>query len=329
MVMTAPRRTDTTTALHEFRAMGCRIEVQLVHDDAGDTSREVTMALAGIEAQFATYEAALSRFLPASELSLLNRAAGAGPFLASPLLRAITGDALAASVATNGMFDPTLATVLAHLGYDRPFPLLDTLADGALPVFMPPHRPDAWRAVIVDDVMETIALPADVALDFGGIGKGWTVDRTVAWLRETPGVVGGLVNAGGDLRVWGAAPEDDPAWTVGVEDPRDLDADCAALAVGDAAVATSSTAYRRWRRGDRWVHHLLDPRTGTSARTDLGAVTVVGPSAAWAEVHAKVALLHGATDGRAYLEAQHDYEGLLISADGDAIPTSDMERYLS
>lgn len=329
MSMALPRHALGSVTLHEFRAMGCRIEVQLVHDGGSDTAREVAMALAGIEAQFAAYEAALSRFLPTSELSTLNRAAGAGPFLASPLLRAITGDALAASAATNGMFDPTLATVLAHLGYDRPFPLLDTLADGALPVYIPPHRADAWRDVIVDDLAETITLPADVALDFGGIGKGWTVDRVVAWLRETPGVLGGLVNAGGDLRVWGAAPEEDPAWTVGVEDPRDLDADCALLAVNDAAIATSSTAYRRWRRGDRWVHHLLDPRTGKPAVTKIAAVTAIGPSAAWAEVHAKVALLHGAADGRAYLEAQRGYAGLLITADGDHIPTSGMERYLT
>jgi thiamine biosynthesis lipoprotein len=326
MSMTLLHSAPGTTVRHTFRAMGCGIEVQLVQGGSA-AAHEIDVALAGVEAQFTAYEAALSRFLPASELSTLNRAAGAGPFHASSLLRAITGDALAAAAETGGIFDPTLATVLVRLGYDRPFPLPEAFADGALPVRIPPHRFGAWRDVAADDLAETIELPDDMALDFGGIGKGWTVDRVVAWLRELSGIAGGFVNAGGDLRVWGVAPEDDPAWTVGVEDPASIDDDCARLDVMDAAVATSSTAYRRWRRGDAWVHHLLDPRTGKPAMTDLAAVTVIGPSAAWAEVHAKVALLHGAHAGRDYLERQREYDGLLVAADGTQAVTRGMGRY--
>jgi len=113
-----------------------------------------------------------------------------------------------------------------------------------------------------------------------------------------------------------------------VENPRDPDRDCAVLSVTDCAVATSSTAYRRWRRGDRWVHHLVDPRTGQPAATDLAAVTVAGPSAMWAEVHAKVALLLGMVDGRPYLDAQPGYEGLLIAMDGMTDGTIGIGGYL-
>ena len=190
------------------------------------------------------------------------------------------------------------------------------------------HHADAWRGIIVDPAAGTVSLPAGIALDFGGIGKGWAVDRMVAILRHAHGVRGGLVNAGGDLRVWGEAPDAAADWTVGVEDPRDADRDRAILGVTDSAVATSSTAYRRWRRGDRWVHHLLDPRTGRPAETDLAAVTVVGPSAMWAEIHAKVALLHGEAGGRAYLDAQPGYEGLLIATDGTTDTTTGIGGYL-
>jgi thiamine biosynthesis lipoprotein len=113
-----------------------------------------------------------------------------------------------------------------------------------------------------------------------------------------------------------------------VEDPRAFDRDCAVLRVTDGAVATSSTAYRRWRRGDRWLHHLLDPRIGQPAATDIAAVTVVGPFTMWAEVHAKVALLYGREKGSAYLEAQHGYEGLLVAMDGTHGRTIGMGGYL-
>jgi thiamine biosynthesis lipoprotein len=312
----APHPTMTPTTPRLFRAMGCQVEVQLVHDAGPDADHAVGLALAAAEARFWLYESELSRFLDTSDLAVLNRAAGCGPVLVSPTLCAVTEDALAAARATDGMFDPTLGTVLAHLGYDRPFPLVSPFVDEAVPALVPPHCAGAWRDIVVDAAACTIALPAGVALDLGGIGKGWTVDRVVRQLQGVRGVRGGLVNAGGDLRVWGAAPEDAPEWIVGVEDPQDLDRDCATLAVRDRAVATSSIAFRRWKRGEHWIHHVLDPRTGRSAVTDLAAVTVVGPSAMWAEVHAKVALLSGLDAGRVYLEAQTGYEGLCLTIGG-------------
>jgi thiamine biosynthesis lipoprotein len=311
-----------------FRAMGCRVEVQLLHDAAPDTIAAVAAALLDAESFFETCEAALSRFRPTSDLSLLNRAAGCGPMLVSPILGAAMADALAAAAATDGMFDPTLGTAIAVLGYDRPFPLI-AADDAAVPLLLPTHHVGAWREIVMDAPADTIALPAGIALDLGGIGKGWTVDRLVEQLEAVPGVCGGLVNAGGDLRVWGAAPDAVSAWAVGVEDPRALDRDCAVLHIIDGAVATSSTAYRRWRQGDRWVHHLLDPRTGQPATTDVAAATVVGRSTMWAEVHAKVALLHGMACGRAYLEAQSGYEGLLIATDGTQERTTGMGGYQS
>lgn len=320
---------STELSVATFRAMGCRIEIQVVSEGDPDTVGAVERAIEAVRTEFAAYEAELSRFLPASGVALLNRAAGAGPVRVTPLLRAVTEDALHAAARTDGLFDPTLGTVLAHLGYDRPFPLPLGADDAPLPALLPRHQRGAWRAIVVDRAGCTVTLPAGAALDFGGIGKGWTVDRLLPLLQAVPGVRGGLINAGGDLSVWGAAPDEEPAWFVGVEDPRALDRDCALLAVNDCAVATSSTAFRRWRRGERWLHHLLDPRTGRPAATDLAAVTVIGPSAAWAEVHAKVALLHGSETGRAYLETQPGYEGYFVRADGARAGTSGVGAFLA
>ena len=58
-------------------------------------------------------------------------------------------------------------------------------------------------------------------------------------------------------------------------------------------MATSSVRLRTWRSGDRPVHHIVDPRTGTSAETGLRAVTVLGPDTATAEVWAKALLIAG------------------------------------
>ena len=56
------------------------------------------------------------------------------------------------------------------------------------------------------------------------------------------------------------------------------------LAVNDGAVATSSVRRRQWQRGDRTVHHLIDPRTGEPGGPGLLSVTVAGPDPAWSEI---------------------------------------------
>jgi thiamine biosynthesis lipoprotein len=121
-----------------------------------------------------------------------------------------------------------------------------------------------------------------VRLDLGGIGKGYAVDRACSLLARAGDC---LVNAGGDLAAAGGR-----AWPVGVE----TDAGSITLELRSAALATSGRDRRRWRRGGKERHHLIDPRTGCPADTDLLRVTVVAASAVEAEVLAKALFLAGA-----------------------------------
>lgn len=91
------------------------------------------------------------------------------------------------------------------------------------------------------------------------------------------------------------------------------------------AVATSSTASRRWNGG----HHLIDSRNGRPADTDLLAVTVVGPIASDAEICAKVALVLGRKAGLAWLSDVAQTEALLIGTDGQFYGTRNLNQYLA
>ena len=75
------------------------------------------------------------------------------------------------------------------------------------------------------------------------------------------------------------------------------------------------------------AHHLLDPATGRPADTDLLAVTVVAASAAWAEVHAKAALVGGSVDGIALL-ADAGLSALLVTTDGDVVRVGSIGEFL-
>jgi len=85
--------------------------------------------------------------------------------------------------------------------------------------------------------------------------------------------------------------------------------------IHDQALATSTTVRRSWRRGGRQLHHLIDPRTGEPADTDVVSVSVLADSAVTADVFAKAALIQGFDTGRAFLESQ-GAAGLFVFSDG-------------
>jgi thiamine biosynthesis lipoprotein len=111
-----------------------------------------------------------------------------------------------------------------------------------------------------------------VAIDLGGIGKGYAVDRAVAALRAW-GIERGLVNAGGDLYALGTS-EDGDAWKVGIRSPRDPGDLAGRIAISDEAVATSGDYLRQFTHAGRRYHHLLDPATGEPRQSDVHSVTV-------------------------------------------------------
>jgi thiamine biosynthesis lipoprotein len=125
-----------------------------------------------------------------------------------------------------------------------------------------------------------VELEPGTHLDFGGIGKGYTVDRAAAILSAAGPA---LVDAGGDIAAIGRP--DALGWRVGVEHLT--------LALENAAVATSGSDRRRWRRDGEERHHLIDPATGRPAATDLLRVSVVADTAVEAEVLAKSLFLAG------------------------------------
>jgi thiamine biosynthesis lipoprotein len=288
---------------------------------AAPDERAAAAALAEVEALFGTVEACASRFRPQSELSALNEAAGR-PFRASALLFALVGAALDAAAATGGAFDPTLLDALERAGYDRSFERVapsDPAPDQSparAPAVDPVAIPETWRRIRRDARGRTIALPVGCRIDLGGIGKGWTVDRAGALLRAR-GLRAFAVDAGGDLYAAGPAAGG-TAWTVGVSDPARPDRDVAVLALDGQAVATSTTARRRWHAGGEVRHHLIDPRTGRPAASGIASVSVVAESVARAETLAKAALVLGPEAGPALL-GRHGVAALLVTDSGELL----------
>ncbi len=149
-------------------------------------------------------------------------------------------------------------------------------------------------------------------LDPTGIVKGWATERAARLISRVAGVSGVSVNGGGDVQLLGVPGPERP-WRVGVSDPLrpgGLAAVVSAAGADELAVATSGTVERG--------AHIVDPRTGRSAVTDLVAVTVVAPRLTWADCWATAAFAMGSREALAWLESLPDVEALLITA-GDEV----------
>ena len=271
----SPASDPVRLARHSFRSMGTLVTL-ITPADAPPAA--VDEAFGVVRTTFRREDDRFSRFREATELSRVNAAAGEWTRVSKPFRRVLRA-ALDAAHRTRGLFDPTVLPSLLAIGYDRDF---DEVIAGARLALHPPEPCGRWREIRLQD--DRVLIPAGVALDFGGIAKGWTVDRAARRVRGL--LPWALVDAGGDLRMVGRPPGG--AYEIGVEDPHDATVEILRLAVGRGAIATSAVTARAWGPD---LHHLIDPRTGLPARTGVIQATVWAPTCARAEVGSKWALL--------------------------------------
>jgi thiamine biosynthesis lipoprotein len=300
----------------EFRAMGSRMLAVL---DA-DTSK-AEAALAQVPAWFEEWEQALSRFRPGNELDRLNRSGGL-PMAVSKTLWDVIQTATTAENDTGGLVRATLLDALARAGYDRSFELLPPLQTGHS--FALPGLPDPSAVIVWDVPSRSLVLPESVRLDLGGVTKGWAANRAIRRLSyQGPA----LMDAGGDIAISGPRA-DGQGWPVGVSDPFQSGEHFETLRLTRCGVATSGKDYHTWLKDGVWHHHIIDPRTGLPADTDVLAVTVIAPTVMQAEAAAKAVLILGSQAGLDWLEGDGTLAGILVLEDGDRIYSKNMERYL-
>lgn len=134
-----------------------------------------------------------------------------------------------------------------------------------------------------------VTVPPGILLDLGATAKAIAADRCAHRAHHATGS-GVLINLGGDIATAGPAP--DGGWQVLVHDDTDDPAGSVALPTG-AALATSSTIRRRWRRDADVVHHILDPRTGWSADPVWRTVSVAAQTCLAANTVSTAAIIRG------------------------------------
>ena len=248
--------------------------------------------LAWAEREVVRLERCWSRFLPGSELCRLNRLAGQWVRVSPTMLLALRRASQLVEL-TGGAFDPTILPALQRCGYDRTFrevPSQGDAPEGAA-------CPSPGFRLEIDQEAQAVRIEAGTAIDLGGIGKGLAADLVAEGLVDR-GARSVLVALGGDIRLCGDRP--DGGWRIPIEDPRDPSVLWEEVLDG-GSIVTSTTLIRRWCRGGRRFHHLIDPRTGLPADRGVAAVVAAAPSGWLAEGLAKAVVVAGVEEGRRIL----------------------------
>lgn len=292
-----------------FRAMGCQISAFV---DSPSSSAQET--LAQVPDWFETWEQALSRFRAESELSTINRQSGI-PSAVSEVFWSVLMLAIETERESKGLVTPLILPALEMAGYKVSFEQIsETRYDSTEYSGYPIGR---LNDLIYDASQQTIQLPLGSGLDFGGVAKGWAANQALDRLSAFGPA---LVNAGGDIAI-SNNQRDGKSWLIGVMDPFQPERDLGTISLGPAGVATSGRDFRQWRQNGVFRHHIIDPRTGLPAETDLISVTVVAQDVMAAEMAAKIVMLKGSEAGLDWLENETDYQAILVLADARILTT--------
>jgi FAD:protein FMN transferase len=237
-------------------------------------------------AELDAIDRACSRFRDDSELRRANAAAGRVTPI-GPLLAEAIDVALRAAEQTDGAVDPTVAPAMVALGYDRDYATLAPEASDAVR-----GVPAAgWQTVELDARRGLLRLAPDARLDLGATAKALAADRAAAAIASATGSPA-LVGLGGDVATAGSSPAG--GWTIRVTDDHRATGGGQTITVAGGGVATSSTTVRRWRRGGRAIHHIVDPATGEPAAAVWRTASVAAASCVDANTATTAAIVRGA-----------------------------------
>jgi len=256
----------------------------------------------------------MSNWTNTSEVARINREAVAGEVVVDPEVCDVLDFALRVGRESDGAFDVTVEPLVRLWGFLGGTPRVPTQDEinAALTHTGQEH-------VVLDPASRSFRITKyGVKIDLGGIAKGYGVDRVAELLRDA-GTTDALVDLSGNMVALGNAAGRD-GWTVGVRDPSGKREYLARIVLQDEAVATSGD-YEQFVDADGTRHgHILDPRTGWSAR-GLTSVTVVSERAMVADAWATALFVLGPEDARRIAGGRDDLAVVMLepTANGEFI----------
>ncbi len=300
------------------QAMGTIVQITFWYDDEAAAGRAAETAFEEMK----RLDRMMTTWLPDSEVSRINAAAGSAAVKVSDETFTVIERALDISRRSGGVFDITVGAFKGLWKFDEDM-------DGTLPTaaeVAARRKLVSWRDVVLDRKQRTVKLRRKgMAITLGGIAKGYAVDRCAELLRRE-GFADFIFQAGGDLYVSGK--KDTQSWVVGIRDPRGARDSMFALApIEDRAFSTSGDYERGFVKDGVRYHHILDPRTAFPAKASR-SVTVLAKDAFTADAWSKVLFILGWKRAMPLVEQLPDFEAVFVAPDNQVHVSSGLRDRL-
>ena len=270
-----------------LKLMGNQFEFSAVTDQEARAQaciNEAVEEVKRIEKLFTTYN-------EDSQTNRVNVMAGIEPVQVDQEVFDLIARSLRISALTQGAFDITYGSMDKRLwNFDKNMTSLpDEQTAKAL------VRLINYKNVILDKENHSVFLKEKgMRIGFGGIGKGYAADRAKMVMQKA-GIASGIVNAAGDLTVWGKQPNGE-AWTIGIADPDKKELPFASLQLTDTSVATSGNYEKFVLIDGQKYSHTIDPKTGYPVR-GIKSVTIICNSGEIADAMATPVMVMGIKAG--------------------------------
>ena len=262
-------------------------------------------------------EELLSTWIPTSELSRVNRAAGREPVRVSPETFTILKRSLDMAQLTHGGFNIAIGPAVEawsvmerqHIPNDGELEAIRPLVD--------------LSYIQLNEVERTVFLArSGMRIDVGGIGKGYAADLAARVMQEA-GALAGVVALSGDIKTFGQLPGG-AKFPFGIRHPRKDGALLAVIELQDEAISTAGDYERFFEREGVRYHHILDPATLRPARA-CQSVTVIAREGTVADGLDTGIFVLGPERGMALVERLLDVEAVIVGQDGKLLVSSGLK----
>ena len=263
-------------------------------------------------------------------MAQINATAGKGQMQVSAAMAGWLERCLQISEQTGGAFDVSIGK-LSRLWDIDTWAAADDPQDYELPGREEIEQACAlagWQQMILEQRTDStvVSIPAGMQLDLGAVGKGVALDEIRKTLEEHPKVSGAVISVGGSILTYGNKPEGG-AWQIAVTDPLEPSQSVGVLTLDGGYCVSTSGDYERYVEVDGVrYHHILDPRTGAPARSDVAGVTIVTKDGFLSDALSTACFVLGSEEGQKLLE-KYDAEALFIDHAGTITMTEGMQQY--
>jgi len=305
-----PLVTVKRTQMH----MGTLVSITAV----GRTQEEANAASTAGFQEVKRLEQLLSTWIPDSELSQVNAAAGRSPVRVSLETMVLVRKSLQVAEMTEGAFNIAIGPAVDawNISAEPRLPTAEELAALKPLIDLQHVHTDVWERTIY---MEKPGMRVDV----GGIGKGYAADQAVLMMKKA-GAVAGVVALSGDIKAFGRLP-DGGAFRVGIQHPRKEGEVIAEIDLQDEAISTAGDYELFFEKDDIRYHHILDPNTLQPAR-GCQSVSVIAKEGIWADGFDTGIFVLGSERGMELVEQLEDVEAIIVDRDGHVLISSGLRN---